>query len=200
MAFYLKNSLCLGPLRFNLSGSGIGLSAGVKGFRVALSCVVIITLFSTTLRSAETGSDPKAQVADVPIKAGAEVTAEAEAGKADEPGGALSSVEIARRLRRIGNSWVLNGRDREEFSFAITNQWQGKVCAGPTVRELSALGLLVEHESCEFWCSFPNWMRRSVPHTAQQCVTATDSVGATTRLGYRVSDWTFLFLLRALLA
>lgn len=34
MGFYLRKSISLGPFRFNLSGSGIGVSAGVKGFRV----------------------------------------------------------------------------------------------------------------------------------------------------------------------
>jgi len=34
MGFYLRKSVKVGPLRFNLSKSGIGVSAGVKGFRV----------------------------------------------------------------------------------------------------------------------------------------------------------------------
>jgi len=34
VSFYLKKSLRFGPLRFNLSKSGIGVSAGVKGFRL----------------------------------------------------------------------------------------------------------------------------------------------------------------------
>lgn len=34
MGFYLRKSLRLGPLRFNLSKSGVGVSAGVKGLRV----------------------------------------------------------------------------------------------------------------------------------------------------------------------
>ncbi len=34
MPFYIRKSLSFGPLRFNLSKSGIGVSAGVKGFRV----------------------------------------------------------------------------------------------------------------------------------------------------------------------
>jgi hypothetical protein len=34
MGFYLRKSLRVGPLRFNLSKSGIGVSAGIKGFRV----------------------------------------------------------------------------------------------------------------------------------------------------------------------
>jgi len=34
MGFYLRKSVRVGPLRFNLSKSGIGVSAGVKGFRV----------------------------------------------------------------------------------------------------------------------------------------------------------------------
>jgi hypothetical protein len=34
MGFYIRKSLSFGPLRFNLSKSGIGVSAGVKGFRV----------------------------------------------------------------------------------------------------------------------------------------------------------------------
>ena len=36
MGFYLRKSLRFGPLRFNLSTSGIGVSAGVKGFRVGM--------------------------------------------------------------------------------------------------------------------------------------------------------------------
>ncbi len=37
MPFYFKKSLCFGPVRFNLSKSGIGVSAGIKGFRVGSS-------------------------------------------------------------------------------------------------------------------------------------------------------------------
>src|SRR6266516_2466341 len=33
MGFYLRKSISVGPLRFNLSTSGIGVSAGVKGLR-----------------------------------------------------------------------------------------------------------------------------------------------------------------------
>lgn len=34
MGFYLRKSISVGPLRFNLSKSGVGVSAGVRGFRV----------------------------------------------------------------------------------------------------------------------------------------------------------------------
>jgi hypothetical protein len=34
MGFYIRKSLRFGPIRFNLSGSGVGMSVGVKGFRV----------------------------------------------------------------------------------------------------------------------------------------------------------------------
>jgi uncharacterized protein DUF4236 len=34
MGFYLRRSVSVGPFRFNLSGSGIGVSAGIPGFRV----------------------------------------------------------------------------------------------------------------------------------------------------------------------
>ncbi|MES2467745.1 MAG: DUF4236 domain-containing protein [Verrucomicrobiota bacterium] len=34
MSFYLLKSIKVGPVRFNLSKSGIGVSGGVKGFRV----------------------------------------------------------------------------------------------------------------------------------------------------------------------
>jgi len=34
MSFYIRKSLRVGPVRFNLSGSGIGVSAGIKGLRV----------------------------------------------------------------------------------------------------------------------------------------------------------------------
>ncbi len=34
MAFYIRKSLKFGPLRFNLSKSGVGVSAGIKGFRL----------------------------------------------------------------------------------------------------------------------------------------------------------------------
>lgn len=33
MGFYLRKSISVGPLRFNLSKSGIGVSAGVTGLR-----------------------------------------------------------------------------------------------------------------------------------------------------------------------
>jgi hypothetical protein len=34
MGFYLRRSVSVGPFRFNLSGSGVGVSVGVSGFRV----------------------------------------------------------------------------------------------------------------------------------------------------------------------
>lgn len=34
MGFYLRKSLTVGPFRFNLSKSGVGLSTGIKGFRI----------------------------------------------------------------------------------------------------------------------------------------------------------------------
>ena len=34
MAWYLRKSLKVGPIRFNLSKSGIGTSVGVKGLRI----------------------------------------------------------------------------------------------------------------------------------------------------------------------
>jgi len=34
MSFYIRKSLSFGPIRFNLSNSGVGVSAGIKGFRV----------------------------------------------------------------------------------------------------------------------------------------------------------------------
>jgi hypothetical protein len=34
MPFYLRRSISAGPFRFNLSNSGVGLSVGVKGFRI----------------------------------------------------------------------------------------------------------------------------------------------------------------------
>ena len=34
MGFFIRKSLRLGPIRFNLSKSGVGTSIGVKGFRV----------------------------------------------------------------------------------------------------------------------------------------------------------------------
>jgi hypothetical protein len=36
MGFYIRKSFRLGPFRFNLSKSGIGLSAGAKGARVGV--------------------------------------------------------------------------------------------------------------------------------------------------------------------
>lgn len=36
MGFYLRKSFKLGPIRLNLSKSGVGISAGVKGARVGV--------------------------------------------------------------------------------------------------------------------------------------------------------------------
>ncbi|WP_027721339.1 DUF4236 domain-containing protein [Maridesulfovibrio zosterae] len=36
MSMYLRKSIKVGPVRFNLSKSGVGISAGVKGFRVGI--------------------------------------------------------------------------------------------------------------------------------------------------------------------
>jgi hypothetical protein len=36
MGFYLRRSIKLGPIRLNLSKSGIGVSAGIKGFRYGI--------------------------------------------------------------------------------------------------------------------------------------------------------------------
>jgi hypothetical protein len=33
MGFYLRKSVSVGPLRFNLSKSGVGVSAGIRGLR-----------------------------------------------------------------------------------------------------------------------------------------------------------------------
>ena len=33
MGFYIRKSFSFGPLRFNLSKSGLGISAGIKGLR-----------------------------------------------------------------------------------------------------------------------------------------------------------------------
>src|SRR5206468_4365786 len=113
-----------------------------------LVCVAAITLFSTTLRSAE--ADRKAQVAGAPIKAEAEVVkTEAEVKAKAE----ASTAEIVRRLQRNGDGWVLNERDREKLSITLTNQ-QGKVCAGPAVGKVAPYGLLLEHEYGEFWCGW----------------------------------------------
>src|SRR5438128_1489052 len=64
---------------------------------------------------------------------------------------AASTVEIAQRLRRNGDGWLLNENFREKLSVTITNEWNGKVCAGPVVSELAPHGLLLEHESGAFW-------------------------------------------------
>lgn len=37
MGFYLRKSFKLGPVRFNLSKSGVGISAGIKGARVGVN-------------------------------------------------------------------------------------------------------------------------------------------------------------------
>jgi len=37
MGFFLRKSFSLGPIRFNLSKSGVGVSAGVKGARIGLN-------------------------------------------------------------------------------------------------------------------------------------------------------------------
>lgn len=34
MGFYIRKSINVGPFRFNLSGSGVGVSTGIKGFRI----------------------------------------------------------------------------------------------------------------------------------------------------------------------
>ena len=34
MGFYIRKSISAGPFRFNLSGSGLGMSVGVKGLRI----------------------------------------------------------------------------------------------------------------------------------------------------------------------
>lgn len=36
MAFYLRDSVSVGPFRFNLSKSGVGLSVGITGLRFGL--------------------------------------------------------------------------------------------------------------------------------------------------------------------
>lgn len=37
MGFYIRKSISVGPFRFNLSKSGVGISTGIKGFRVGMS-------------------------------------------------------------------------------------------------------------------------------------------------------------------
>ena len=51
MAFYLRKSLKVGPMRFNLSKSGIGVSTGFKGFRIGANPFEVrISPRVTTLR------------------------------------------------------------------------------------------------------------------------------------------------------
>jgi len=78
----------------------------------------------------------------------------AELDSVPEARSSASAVQIAQRLRRNGDGWLLNEQDREKLPITITNQWQSKVCAGPVVRELAPHGLFVEHESGAFWCSW----------------------------------------------
>ena len=35
MGFYIRKGIRVGPLRFNLSNSGVGISTGIKGFRIS---------------------------------------------------------------------------------------------------------------------------------------------------------------------
>jgi hypothetical protein len=37
MAFYIRKSIKLGPIRLNLSKSGLGMSTGVKGARIGIT-------------------------------------------------------------------------------------------------------------------------------------------------------------------
>ncbi|MFM7316607.1 MAG: DUF4236 domain-containing protein, partial [bacterium] len=37
MGFYFRKSIGVGPFRFNLSKSGIGVSTGIPGFRISQS-------------------------------------------------------------------------------------------------------------------------------------------------------------------
>ena len=71
-------------------------------------CVAAITLFSTTLCSAEAGSDPKAQVADALIKAeaDAEVAAVAEASK---PAGKCLRLEFSVAPQAAGGPLASTG-------------------------------------------------------------------------------------------
>ncbi len=51
MGLYIRKSVRVGPFRFNLSKSGVGVSAGVKGFRVGVSPKVLIreTLYNAVI-------------------------------------------------------------------------------------------------------------------------------------------------------
>ena len=75
----------------------------------------------------------------------------AELDKVPEARQSVSAVQIAGRLRRTGDAWLLNEQDREKL--ALTNQ-RGKVCAGAVVSKLAPYGLFVEHESGAFWCGW----------------------------------------------
>src|SRR6266536_2392979 len=78
----------------------------------------------------------------------------AELDSVPEARSSVSTVQIAQRLRRNGDGWLLNEQDREKLPITITNLWQSKVCAGPVVHQLAIHGLFVEHESGGFWCSW----------------------------------------------
>ncbi len=83
----------------------------------------------------------------------------AELDSAPEARPPASAVQITQRLRRISDGWVLSEQDREKLSITVTNQWQGKVCASPTVRKLSAHGLFLQHESGAFWCGWAQFRK-----------------------------------------
>ena len=54
MGFYLRKSVRVGPVRFNLSKSGIGMSTGIKGFRVGTGDLRAVAQQSLALHAART--------------------------------------------------------------------------------------------------------------------------------------------------
>ena len=93
MGWYLKKSFAFGPLRINLSKSGIGMSAGVKGLRVSTGPK------GRQLHAGRGGLYYRASLGSRPAQPSAEPEPQDEVERtAASPGGRQAGIQILRRI------------------------------------------------------------------------------------------------------
>ena len=95
MGFYIRKSISVGPFRFNLSQSGVGVSTGIKGFRVGTGPrgnYIHMGRGGLYFRAALPGSPPR-QGIPVPVQPGPDADSEDERLQQLETGTASEMVD-----------------------------------------------------------------------------------------------------------
>jgi hypothetical protein len=115
MGFYVRKSVRVGPLRFNLSGSGIGVSTGIRGFRVGTgprgNYVHVGShglYYRANLGRGTAAPDPAPPSVQQPLQPTIGGLAEVESGSVDKmaPTSALELLEEIRSKQGRAQLWV----------------------------------------------------------------------------------------------